>query len=299
VDGSGVPAIAYMAVGVRDGAGGRTAQLRYARANNALPESEASWTVSILDEAPISCAGLCDDGQACLPVDTGEQCTAVTNDCSADCGDGQACVGGSCTDIVPDPAADDIPGGVGLFADLDFLPDGRPVVVYYDRANGDLIMQVSETSWTRIELDADPATDTGMNADLAVGSDGTVHVAYQDALGDQLLYTSWAAGTQRDIEVVDDGTRSGETRTHPVGAGAAVLITGGNPAIAYQDGATADLLLATRSGDSWSRSDLLTGITLDGFHVDADTSGDLAGISSYRYDRAFFPPGELVITTIP
>jgi hypothetical protein len=223
---------------------------------------------------------------------------APTTDCAADCADDEACLAGTCAAIVADPIAHDLPAGTGLFANLGFLPDGRAAIVYYDRVGTDLVMQLDESAWTRIELDASTASDTGMFADMAIDASGTVHVAYQDALGDQLLYTSWAAGTQRAVEVVDDGVRGGD-RPHPVGAGAAVLTGGADVSIAYQDGATSDLLLSTRDQSIWTRSDLLTDVHLDGFYTTAGAAGGIRRIASYRYDRAFYPPGELVITTIP
>ncbi len=298
-DGNGTPAIAYMAVGVDDGAGGVKNQLRWARSSSPTPLAGSAWTVSVVDESPVSCAGMCADGTACIAGDTGETCAAVTADCSADCGS-QVCISGTCTDAVADPPAHDLPDGAGLFARAGFLPDGRAVLVYYDRVAGDLKMKVDETAWMDVNLDASPDTDTGMAASMAIDDAGTVHVAYQDALGDRLLYTSWSAGTVGPVEVVDDGTRTGD-RSHPVGAGAAVFLVGGQPAVAYQDGATSDLIFAQRSGDgSWSRGDLLVGANLDGFYVSAATAGNALGISSYSYDRGYYPPGDLVvITAIP
>jgi len=296
---AGTPAIAYMASGLDDGSGGKKAQLRLAVASTANPGAESEWTVSVLAETAISCAGLCGDGKVCLPAtDTeGERCASPSTDCTADCADGEACMAGACTAIVVDPPAYDLPRGTGLFAHLGYLPDGRAVVVYYDREAGDLLMSVNSTSWSVVPLDADAGTDTGMSAAMAIDGGGVVHVAYQDALGDQLLYVSWAADQVRPVEVVDDGTRSGD-RTHPVGAGAAVAIVDGQPVIAYQDGATSDLLLARRGGSGWTRSDLLVGPMLDGFYNSAAVGGR-ALVSSYRYDRAYYPPGELVVTPIP
>lgn len=300
-DANGTPAIAYMAVGVDDGNGGKKNELRWARSTSPTPLAGTAWTVSVIDDSPVTCAGLCGDGNACI-ADAGsgaETCQAVTTDCTADCGS-QVCISGTCTDAVPDPPAYDVPNGTGLFARAGFLPDGRAVVVYYDRADGDLKLQADETAWVETDLDASPDTDTGFAASMAIDDSGTVHVAYQDALADRLLYTSWADGTVGPVEVVDDGSRTGD-RTHPVGSGAAILLVGGQPAIAYQDGATSDLLISQRAGDgTWSRGDLLVGANLDGFYVSAATSGSALGISSYSYDRGYYPPGDLVvITAIP
>ena len=87
--------------------------------------------------------------------------------------------------------------------------------------------------------------DRGMWASAVVGGDGTVHVAYQDALGDELMYTTWANGAAGTPEIVDDGVRAGD-RTHPVGAAAAIYLVNGAPTIAYQDGMTADVYVAQK-----------------------------------------------------
>jgi hypothetical protein len=295
----GAPAIAYMVAAMDDGAGGKKSELRLAVASSASPAGEADWTVSVLDSSPVSCAGLCGDGLACLPAtDTvGETCTAVTTDCPADCADTEACVLGACVTIVPDPAAHFLPGGTGLFAHLGYLPDGRAVVVYYQAELGDLMMQVNTTGWQVVPLDAATATDTGMFASMAIDDAGTVHVAYQDALGDQLLYVSWD-GTVSPVEIVDDGTRDGD-RTHTVGAQSAVAIANGVPVIFYQDGVTADLVAARQGNATWQREDVLVGATLDGFFASAASAGGRTLVSSYRYDRSYYPPGELVVSELP
>jgi hypothetical protein len=298
VDGGGVPAIAYLVVGVDDGAGGALAQLRYARASSPYPQSSGDWTVTVVDEAAITCAGLCGAGTRCVVAGATERCAATTSDCG-DCGGGQVCVAGVCVAAVPDPPAHDVPPGTGLFLELVRLGDGRPAIVHYDRTGGDLVMHVLDGDWTRVALDAGAGTDHGMWASAAVDAAGTLHVAYQDALGDQLLYVTWANGAVGPVEVVDDGTRAGD-RPHPVGAGARLFVDGaGGVAIAYQDGATADLLIARRGPAGWTWDDLLSGPDLLGFYVDAATAGGKTWITSYAYDRAYYPPGELLVITIP
>ncbi|HEU5056730.1 MAG TPA: MYXO-CTERM sorting domain-containing protein, partial [Kofleriaceae bacterium] len=213
----GRPAIAYLAVGVDDGSGGRLAQLRYALASDGAPSQNGDWVISVVDERLISCAGLCGEGKVCVPMGAEERCATPSSDCPEECGEGAACVGGTCTAVVADPAAYDIPNGVGLFASQLLLPDGRPVIVYYDRNGGDLFLAESVNgTWEIDSLDAAGGADTGMWCDALIDGEGTVHVAYQDAVGDRLLYTSWSGGTAGAVELIDDGVRAGETRTHPV-----------------------------------------------------------------------------------
>jgi hypothetical protein len=108
-----------------------------------------------------------------------------------------------------------------------------------------------------------------MWARAAVDAAGTVHIAYQDALGDQLMYTTWA-GAAGTPELVDDGQRTGD-RTHPVGAGTTLYLNGGTPNIAYQDGTTADVYLATKS-NAWTTTAIATGPLLEGFWVSGTTA---------------------------
>jgi hypothetical protein len=296
----GSPAIAYMAAELDDGSGGKLSQLRYAVAGSEDPGEAGDWTVETLDEAAVTCAGLCGDGKVCAVLEDGEQCAVDSGDCPDACGDGSVCVGGTCVVQVADPPAYDIPAGVGLYASNVLLPDGRPVVVYYDRNQGDLVLQARSGGWERTALDAGADADAGMWADALVDQTGTVHVAYQDAVGDQLLYTSWSDGTAGGIEVVDDGTRSYDTRTHPVGASAALFIgQGGALSIAYQDGATSDLVIARRDGGAWTRDDLLVGPLLDGFDVSASTDEGRSALASYQYDQSIQPPGSLEILINP
>jgi hypothetical protein len=202
---------------------------------------------------------------------------------------------------VPDPATYDIPPGVGLFASQVLLPDGRPVVVYYDRTGGDLYLAESvNDAWEIDSLDQAGATDTGMWCDALVDADGTVHVAYQDAIGDRLLHTTWSDGNAGTPEVIDDGVRAGETRTHPVGASATLFIdAGGDLAIAYQDGATSDAVIARHTSGAWTRDDLLTGALLDGFHISGVSKEGRSALASYQYDQSLLPPGTLQIVVDP
>jgi MYXO-CTERM domain-containing protein len=296
----GRPAIAYMAVGLDDGSGGRLAQLRYAQASGNDPSQPSDWAVEIIDEVLISCAGLCGDGNACIEVDDGERCRAPSSDCPEECGEEAACVGGTCAALVEDPGAYDLPGGVGLFASHLLLPDGRPVVVYYDRARGDLVLAEMNSGWQLHAVDAGAGEDTGFWADALVDESGTVQIAYQDAIGDRVLYTTWSDGTAGAIELVDDGVRAGETRTHPVGASATIFIdAGGTLAIAYQDGATSDAVIARRDSGSWTRDDLLTGSLLDGFHMSGVSKEGRSALASYQYDQSLLPAGTLQIAVDP
>jgi hypothetical protein len=179
------------------------------------------------------------------------------------------------------------------------MPDGRLVVVFYDRVRTALVA-LSESgpgsgSFAETVLDGADGADDGMLASAAVDSSGTIHFAYQDALGDQLLYTTFGSSAGTPV-VVDDGVRQGD-RTHSVGAGAAIWVSGGSPHIAYQDAATSNLVVASRSGTTWTHSDMATGDLLDGFHISALAGG--GRLVWDQLDKTHSPPHVLSTQTAP
>jgi hypothetical protein len=54
-----------------------------------------------------------------------------------------------------------------------------------------------------------------------------------------------------------------------VGAGASIYLVDGSPAIAYQDGMTADVYVATRGASGWTPTPFSTGPQLDGVSIGA------------------------------
>jgi len=113
--------------------------------------------------------------------------------------------------------------------------------------------------------------ETASRGGARLDAGGTIHIAYQDAQGDRLMYTTWN-GAPGSPEVVDDGVRPGD-RPHRVGAAAAIALVDGAPAIAYQDGLDADVYVATRAGAAWSTLAVATGPALDGFSIGAAVRG--------------------------
>jgi hypothetical protein len=276
-DANGNPVIAYLGVGVDDGMGHRVTDLRLARATRPDPGSESDWTISTMVSAPGTCAGLCAMGQACVAgakATDPQSCIAETSDCNPACSSTTACSMGTCLKAIPDPTVETLATGTGLFVSLVLLPDGRLAATYYDQTRRALVLGLESGSGTSMfaetVLDGGGNTDRGMWTSAVVDGSGTIHVAYQDALGDQLMYTTWnnSPGTP---EIADDGERMGD-RTHNVGASAAIYLVNGSPSIAYQDGLTADVYVAAKSGGMWSLTPLANGPTLDGFSIAVTTA---------------------------
>jgi MYXO-CTERM domain-containing protein len=299
IQSDGEPAIAYLATDVDDGADGKKSVLRLARATSANPEDGTAWAIAQLAEGPAGCGGLCGAGRECIADDTGaERCVSASSDCTSTCADDEICVAASCTPIIGEPPVVDIPRGAGLFPTVMVLSDGRLAVTHYDRVRTALVLLVETSSgsstFAETILDGADGADRGMWAN-AVTDGTTIHVAYQDALGDQLFYTTWS-GSPGAIELVDDGVRAGD-RTHPVGAGAAIFLDGGNPKIAYQDGLISDLVLATRAGNAWTHEGIATGTLIDGFHIAATSTGPWLVWDSM--DKTRSPPSDLIVREQP
>ncbi len=169
---------------------------------------------------------------------------------------------------VVDPASPDIyplPGGLGLFIDSARLPDNAPVVVYYDRANGDLKMAKLNAATGEFDppvlLDGSNGIDAGWSPSVAVDANGVVSVAYVNATHDDFKYITDAAGAKS--ELIDDGYRivgqSPDGLPKPtfdfVGDDAGLIFPGGGsqPMAIYQDATTQELLLASRQTDgTWT-----------------------------------------------
>jgi hypothetical protein len=301
IDSDKRPAIAYLALGVDDGAGHRNTELRIVRATNANPTVAGDWTQALVATAPGACGGLC-GGQQCVAgamATDPQMCVTTTADCTSTCGDSEVCVMGTCREKFDAPTIERPPAGVGLYVTLVVLPDGRLAAVYYDSTRRALVLATEATKggndFAETLLDGNAGgRDRGMWSSAVVSDDGTIHVAYQDALGDQLMYTAFN-GTSSAPVVVDDGQRAGD-RTHPVGAAASIFMLNGEPAIAYQDGLVSDVYLATRSGGTWTTSPLSTGPLLDGFSIAATTSAGSAVVAWGSLDPALPLPSTLVVT---
>jgi hypothetical protein len=302
LDGNDVPNIAFMATGISDGMGGFKSELRLARATGSDPSDESSWRITVVDSTRISCAGLCSSSQACIKAamvngmpngDPAQStCTATTSDCMPACASGEACISAACVKPLV-PVNGDLPDGTGLFTNLLQSKTGM-TLVYYDRAQGDLKMAVpTADAFSVTTLDGnDPSTDRGQFASARYSDDGTLHVAYVDAVGDQLLYLG-VSGMTMLSQVIDDGQR--DDGPHSVGAGAALYINGNTVGVVYQDQLLSDLELA-RQSNGWTHSPLETGAVGYGFWPHIVSEGGKSWLTQFVYDRgAGDPPGNLVI----
>ncbi len=169
-----VPSIAYVATNIPDGDGFKS-ELRVATAKSSSPSSASDWTISVADTAPITCAGLCAAGSACI---TPAMVNGMTNTdaslstcvqivsgaCPTACASTQACINAACTTFNPPVAAPDLVEGIGLFVNALRNAAGNLVLVYYDKEEGDLKTATeSNGAWTSSFLDG-PTAGTSTSA---------------------------------------------------------------------------------------------------------------------------------------
>jgi hypothetical protein len=205
-------------------------------------------------------------------------------------------------------AAGDLPPGTGLFPAIARLADGRPVIAFYDRARGNLMLATAANadgaSFALRILDGEDAMgrdtgDVGLHPALAIEQGDVVSIVYGDAIRDQLLYVS-AQGPR--VELVDDGFRiDGKNAAgldqpvdHFVGADNALVAGLGLWIAAYQDQTSHELLTAIRGADGrWTRHSLAGANPDDGafgFFTSMQRTAGSAYISSYVVNQRTRPP---------
>ena len=303
IDSEARPAIAYLNLGVDDGMGHRTTELKLARATTPDPQATTDWTITTMTSGIGTCAGMC-GAESCIAGSAAQVCVTATTDCATACASSDVCYQGSCDAILPDPMVDDIPTGTGLFASLVVLPDGRLAATYYDRNRKALIIGVEtakdSSQFSETILDGDvTGEDRGEWTSAVVASDGTVHIVYEENLGQQVMYTTWNNGTVGTPETVDDGERMGD-RPHPVGQSAQIWLNNGTPEVAYQDGLASDVYTAVRSAPGvWTTTDLAGTALLDGFSIAVTTGHGAAVIAWDSLNVQVTPPHTVVVQSAP
>ena len=135
-----------------------------------------------------------------------------------------ACLMGTCTTFLPFTPAT-CRRGPGCSRSFAAPPAGSPSSTTITARRATPLATQSAWSFTVSMLDGgDPSTDRGQFCSAQYSDDGTLHVAYVDAIADRLLYveSSTSASPSPTPEIVDDGMR--DDGPHSVGAGAALHI---------------------------------------------------------------------------
>ena len=305
---SDIPAIAYM-TRVSDGPDpGRPvglSKLRWLEASEPIPATAELWTATDLDTQEIAfyCGGECPRGTECR-IDT-NTCEEPSDEaeCNDSCNGDQECFAGTCANLPPDPGLEALPIGVGLFAKAARFADGTPAVAYYDSVGNDLrFVQGGQDGWEAPvilagrDMEGNDVTDAGQFCSLFIDDSDTVHIAYVDAITDDLRYIR--LGDSATDELVDDGIRidgAGLVSLGLIGEDSAIVVDGeGKVRIAYQDTSRHDLILARRNGPGqWDLINLAgaeeqyTGAY--GFYTRQLWNGTQSVITTFRYNRNVEP----------
>ncbi len=287
IDENDIPHIFFMVTGLEDEEGlGFKSELRLASASSSSPGNPADWSIEVIDETPVPCGGLCPEDKICLA----ESWTCVTEDDDCDlCEPNEGCIMGECIPVLEKPTWTDLPEGTGLFVSTGLLSDGRMVAVYYDRSAGSAMFAsgMPGQSWNVQVLEGDAYSDVGLYASLFVDDEDNIHIAYHDAVHDNLVYRRLDSELTPEVrEIADNGDREGEY--HVVGLDTRIFSDRDNAVrIFYQDGTAADLWEAVRiADDEWSASPHLESEAGHGFftHVVRASDGTFWA-AEYRYDR--------------
>ncbi|MEO1272176.1 MAG: hypothetical protein AAFX99_29115, partial [Myxococcota bacterium] len=302
-----VPAIAYM-TRVSDGPDpGRPvglSKLRWLEATEPVPAAPESWGVADLDTQEIAfyCGGDCPRGTECrIDTNTCEE-TSPDSECNDSCSGNQECFAGTCAGTPPAPGLESLPIGIGLFAKAARFADGSPAVVYYDSVGNDLRYVRGEADgWTEPVILAGrnaegvDTTDAGQFCSIFIDGSDNVHIAYANAITDDLRYINLNEATD---SIVDDGVRiddGGLVNVGLIGEDSSIIVDGdGNVRIAYQDTTRHDLILARRNGPGqWDlislagAEDEYTGAY--GFYTRQLWNGTQSVVTTFRYNRGVEP----------
>lgn len=192
-----------------------------------------------------------------------------------------------------------VPIGVGLFVTSARLSDGSPVVAYYDRVNGELKVDRFDPGAGAFAapevLDGGGGVDVGWYPALAVDANDQLHISYESATNDDLMYIDTIDNTP---ELVDDGYRIVGTTDdglpkpefHFVGDDSNVVLTADGPYLAYQDATSHEVLLAHQDGQGAWQHDVVAGdedpfVGGYGFYLRAQAVDDQLMMSTWVVDQ--------------
>jgi hypothetical protein len=316
LDALGRPAIAYMAVEVREG-NARKSKARLARAKSVSPAAAADWDLYTLHEValpPLPCGGGCPENQVCALTGQTYACAERGTGCSPGCLANQACVAGTCRDVYQPGGVVGLPSGTGLFNSLALASDGKLWVAFYHQLRGNLMLGSLRADAVGAPVIVDGETsagadtgDVGRFASLRIAADGKKHITYVNATTEELWHAV-VDGTSAVTEVIDTGLRTeggepvGPNNPDPQGNPRVVearfvghdsslaLTAGGGARVTYQDSSAIDLLYGifdpgTRKWRIQSLAGHETPYTgAYGFHISHIPDGQGFRIVNYKFN---------------
>ena len=149
----------------------------------------------------------------------------------------------------------------GQWLTMDVMQDGRPALAYYDKTKGGLGFAIANIDGETVEWEREEADgytnedgldvgDRGKYASMAVASDGTVWVAYQDVALENLR---WARRDPTTHEWTNNTADGGSEPNGTAGMFAALdLDSSSNPVIAHYDSVAQDLRVSRYNGTAFT-----------------------------------------------
>lgn len=320
----GLPVIAYAVPAFRTEAGEFQSQVRVVAADSAAPTAAENWgepAVIVRSVSDLPCGASCVGRQECRTDLNLCQAPERASFCEEDCGDGECFENEdgsrSCAPTAASPEG--IPvlfEGIGVFLDMEFLPEGRIGFAFYDRPNGNLVSAITDaTTFAEVAgeiIDGetiDPDTservdtgDAGWFPDLFVASDGGIHISYAEAGTGALRIADLNAGATIPV---DDGVRCYEFDTDSgecsqplrlrVGYDSAIAEDETGLYLVYQDATWLEILESPLGEFGWDLpgtvargGDPYTGAY--GFYIGHGVGADGRFAVSYRINQRSEPP---------
>ncbi|MCP4502034.1 MAG: hypothetical protein GY822_18915 [Deltaproteobacteria bacterium] len=265
--------VSYTALGVAGAPGvtGAASGVKVARSKVPEPSTSADWDFFFVDveRSFDPCNHSCGPTQACV-LEAGEGvCKTETTGCAPACNSISHCVDDgapTCLANVLPEAPEGFPRSRGLHTRITLNDDGTYYIAAYDSVLGQVRLSsvaVDGTSTTNV-IDGDgqdgrSAGDTGRFPALATNANGNVVLVYEDSATHRVRMWQGVFGESGTFETVDEGTAlttavDAEIGKRHVGAGASLVMSGGEPVVVYQDASNLDLKLATRAAGVWTAS---------------------------------------------
>lgn len=307
LDGNQQPVVAYLSARI-DQDRQRVSVLRLAQATNAAPATVADWRfrdLVVTDLSGYPCEERCNLDEVCL--DSNQACVVPSpaSACNPTCGNREACINGTCQATNSLAPFRDLPVARGLWPEVKVLPNGDALIAYYDRVDRNLRMvriagpdlitgTLTSAILEGVGAPVPTGQDTGLYPSLFVTPGGEVHLSYQNASRQALLYRNIDPANLQTLAVEDVEVGLGMGMGPDgllLGADSALVVDSqGTVRIAYQDATNGDLRYARRDGvNSWVRL-TLAGAEMPyagsyGFYSDQCLSPDRSEIfvSTYRY----------------
>jgi hypothetical protein len=261
LDGNEQPVIVYLSARI-DQDRQRVSVLRLAQATSPSPTTIADWRfrdLVVTDLSAYPCEERCNLDEVCLASNQACVVPSPASACNPTCANREACINGTCQGTRSLQAFRDLPLARGLWPEVKVLPNGDALIAYYDRVDRNLRMTriagpdliggaLTATILEGTGAPVPTGEDTGLYPSLFVTPGGEVHLSYQNASRQALLYRNIDPTNLQTLAIEDVEVGLGMGMGPDgllLGADSALVVDNqGAVRIAYQDATNGDLRYA-------------------------------------------------------